>query len=69
MLTEVPESLRDIPERVYVPNVSGATVDVIDPETYEVVDSYPVGQIPHHVTPSYDMTELYVNNEGSTPSP
>lgn len=65
MRTEVPERLADIPERVYVPNVSGASVDVIDPETYTVIDSYPVGQIPHHVTPSYDMTELYVNNEGS----
>ncbi len=64
--TEVPERLRGIPERVYVPNTGDATVDVIDPETYEIIDSYPVGEIPHHVTPSYDISELYVNNEGSS---
>src|SRR5215212_7483094 len=55
-----------IPERVYVPNVADATVDVIDPETFKVVDHYAVGEIPHHVTPSWDMKKLYVNNEASS---
>jgi YVTN family beta-propeller protein len=40
-------------------------VDVIDPTTYRVVDEYAVGLIPHHVTPSWDMTRLYVDDEGS----
>ncbi|HKH37360.1 MAG TPA: YncE family protein, partial [Rubrobacter sp.] len=55
-----------IPERVYSPNVGDATVDVIDPETFEIVDHYAVGEIPHHVTPSWDMKKLYVNNEASS---
>ncbi|MDP9487181.1 MAG: hypothetical protein M3Q49_15595, partial [Actinomycetota bacterium] len=65
MSTEVREDLRGIPERVYVPNVIDGTVSVIDPKTFEIVDSYAVGELPYHVTPSWDMTELYVNNEAS----
>lgn len=64
--TQVAERFAGIPERVYVPNVADATVDVIDPETFKVVDHYSVGQIPHHVTPSWDMKRLYVNNEASS---
>jgi YVTN family beta-propeller protein len=30
------------------------------------VDHYAVGEIPHHVTPSWDMKKLYVNNEASS---
>ena len=55
----------DITPRVYVPNSGAGTVSVIDPATLEVVDRFGVGQIPHHVTPSWDLTELYVNNTGS----
>ena len=65
MTSEVREDLKDIPERVYVPNVIDGTVSVIDPKTFEIVDSYEVGELPYHVTPSWDMTELYVNNEAS----
>jgi YVTN family beta-propeller protein len=53
------------PERVYVPNSSSGTVDVIDPTTFKVVDHYGVGAIPHHVAPSWDMRHLYVDAEGS----
>src|SRR5918994_6805981 len=63
--TQVGDRFASIPERVYSPNVGDATVDVIDPETFEIVDHYAVGEIPHHVTPSWDMKKLYVNNEGS----
>jgi YVTN family beta-propeller protein len=35
---------------------------VIDPKTLQVVSRFPVGALPHHVTPSWDMTRLYVNN-------
>jgi len=63
--TKVKDSVAGIPERVYVPNSGDGTVDVIDPKTFRVVDSYAVGSIPHHVTPSYDLSELYVNNEES----
>jgi YVTN family beta-propeller protein len=66
MTTELGKAVVDLPERVYVPNVGDGTVDVIDPHTYKVVDHYAVGEVPHHVTPSWDMNKLYVNNEGSS---
>lgn len=64
-----------VPERVYVPNsgVPGAkadrwirspnvnTVSVIDPKTFRVVDQYPVGGLPQHVTPSWDLSTLWVD--------
>ena len=56
-----------IPLRVYVPNSDAASVSVIDPTTMKVVDRFNVGTRPHHVTPSWDLTKLYVNNtEGNT---
>ena len=60
-------AVRDIPTRVYVPNSDAHTVSVIDPATLEVVDKFSVGHVPHHVTPSWDLSKLYVNNtEGNT---
>jgi YVTN family beta-propeller protein len=64
--TQVGARFSTIPERVYVPNVADGTVDVIDPKTFEIVDHYAVGEVPHHVTPSWDMKKLYVSNEGSS---
>ena len=46
MSTEVREDLRGIPERVYVPNIIDGTVSVIDPNTFEIVDEYAVGELP-----------------------
>jgi YVTN family beta-propeller protein len=48
---------------VYVPNSQSATVDVIDPRTYKVVERFPVGLLPQHVVPSYDLKTLYVTND------
>ena len=48
---------------VYVPNSEGDSVDVIDPRTYRVVDHFAVGSLPQHVTPSYDLKTLYVDND------
>jgi len=63
-------SVQDIPPRVYVPNGHSNTVSVIDPATMQVIDSFPVGAVPQHVVPSYDMQTLYVNNnEGNTLTP
>ena len=62
----VPCPLCEIPQRVYVPNSKAGTVDVIDPNTYKVVDHFRVGQIPHHIAPAWDMNALYVDNEGSS---
>src|SRR5262245_15497980 len=53
------------PERVYVPNTHDGTVDVIDPSTFRVVDVLDVGGTPHHVTPSWNLSHLFVDNPGS----
>jgi len=61
---------RQDPARVYVPNSAGNSVDVIDPHTYKVVEHFPVGALPQHVTPSYDLKTLYVNDDvGNTLTP
>jgi YVTN family beta-propeller protein len=61
---------RQDPARVYVPNSAGDSVDVIDPHTYKVVEHFPVGALPQHVTPSHDLKTLYVNNDvGNTLTP
>ncbi len=50
---------------VYVPNSKSGSVSVIDPTTYEVVDTYPTGETPQHVVPSYDLSTLWVTNNGA----
>src|SRR5229473_1888053 len=62
----VPCPLCELPPRVYVPNSTGGTVDVIDPLTFKVIDHFGVGAIPHHIAPAWDMSALYVDNEGSS---
>ncbi|MBN9305991.1 MAG: YncE family protein [Devosia sp.] len=53
----------DLP-RVYVPNHSANTVSVIDPSTLKVVNTFKVGVRPQHVIPSWDLTTLWVANNG-----
>src|SRR5438309_8725018 len=53
-------TVKNFPSRVYVPNSDSASVDVIDPETYKVVDHCKVGRLPQHIVPSYDLKTLYV---------
>ena len=55
-----------IPPRVYIPNSNANTVDVYDPLTMKLLDHFRVGAIPHHITPSWDLSKLYVENEGSS---
>ncbi len=55
--------VRAFPSRVYVPNSESNTVSVIDPRAYKVVDEFPVGALPQHVTPSYDLKTLWVDND------
>jgi len=50
------------PERVYVPDNLAGTADVIDPATYKVIAHFRVGRSPQHITPSWDLQHLYVNN-------
>ena len=55
-------ALSDIPTRVYVPNSDAHTVSIIDPNTLQVVATFATATVPHHITPSWDLTKLYVNN-------
>ncbi|WP_235877025.1 YncE family protein [Saccharopolyspora terrae] len=53
------EPMRAARELVYVPNSEDDTVSVIDPKTFAVIDTFPAGDEPQHVVPSYDMRSLY----------
>jgi YVTN family beta-propeller protein len=55
--------VRRFPERVYVPNSESDTVSVIDPKRFKVIDEFPVGALPQHVTPSYDLKTLWVDSD------
>ena len=48
--------------RVYVPNLRGNSVSVIDPATLKVVDTFKVGRGPQHIVPSWDLRTLWVAN-------
>ena len=48
--------------RIYVPNLRGNNVSVIDPETLKVVDTFKVGRSPQHVVPAWDLRTLWVAN-------
>jgi len=62
--------VRNFPSRVYVPNTNSNTVSVIDPTTYKVMETIPVGTQPQHVVPSWDLKTLWVNNDrGNTLTP
>lgn len=50
------------PYRVYVPNSLSDTVTEINPHTYRVIRTFPVGGQPNHVTPSWDGSVLWTNN-------
>jgi YVTN family beta-propeller protein len=48
---------------VYVPNSESNTVDVISQRTFRVIDSFPVGTLPQHVVPAWNLRTLYVTND------
>jgi YVTN family beta-propeller protein len=50
---------------VYVPNSDSGSVTVIDQATRSIVQVVRTGRVPQHVTPSYDLTTLYVSNNAS----
>jgi DNA-binding beta-propeller fold protein YncE len=56
-------SARHDPPRVYVPNSGSDTVDVIDQKTFRIVDHFATGALPQHVTPSWDLRTLWVDND------
>jgi len=58
----LPQSIIDHP-LVYVPNSDSDTVDVIDPATFKVIHQYVTGANPQHVSPAWDLSELYADND------
>ncbi len=55
---------------VYVPNSMSNTVDEISQRTLKIVGHFNTGALPQHVTPSYDLKTLYVDNDvGNTLTP
>jgi DNA-binding beta-propeller fold protein YncE len=58
-------AVRHVPPRVWVPDSEDGTVHVIDPRTRRVVRSFRVGRLPQHVTPSWDLRTLWVDNDRS----
>ncbi len=52
--------VQGIPFRVYVPNSDAHSLTVIDPATGAVLSTVSVGVLPHHVTPSWDLSTLYL---------
>ncbi|MGI8505714.1 MAG: YncE family protein [Solirubrobacteraceae bacterium] len=51
------------PALVYVPNSMSNTVDEISQTTMKIVRHFATGALPQHVTPSYDLKTLYVDND------
>src|SRR4051795_8295825 len=49
--TRFSPAVKDHLQRVYVPNLRGNNVSVIDPATMKVVDTIKVGLSPQHVVP------------------
>jgi YVTN family beta-propeller protein len=56
-------AVRGDPALLYVPNSKSNTVDVISQRTFKVIKQFPVGALPQHVTPSWDLRTLYVTND------
>jgi DNA-binding beta-propeller fold protein YncE len=49
--------------RVYVPDLTEGKVIVIDPATYQVVDSFAAVPSPQHIVPSWDLQTLWVSGD------
>jgi DNA-binding beta-propeller fold protein YncE len=53
--------------RIYSPNLMTGQVDVIDPQTFAVVDHFAAGASPQHIVPSWDLQTLWVTGDESGP--
>jgi DNA-binding beta-propeller fold protein YncE len=51
--------------RVYSPNLTTGKVDVIDPETFTVIESLDAIPSPQHIVPSWDLQTLWVSGDVS----
>ena len=53
--------------RVYAPNNITGKVDVIDPQSLQVIDHFAAGASPQHIVPSWDLQTLWVTGDVSGP--
>jgi YVTN family beta-propeller protein len=60
---QLSDVVKGFPTRVYVPNLQSNDVTVIDPASYKVIGTLPVGREPQHVVPSWDLRTLWVTND------
>jgi DNA-binding beta-propeller fold protein YncE len=51
--------------RIYVPAIKSGDVTVIDPVTFQVVDSFKTGRNAQHVVPSWDLRTLWVTGSAT----
>ena len=56
-------AVRHDPYLIYVPNSGGSSVDVIDPQTMQIVHHFTTGLNPQHIVPSWDLKTLYATND------
>jgi len=56
-------AVRGDPALVYVPNGASNTVTVISQRTFKVIGQFDTGALPQHVTPSWNLKTLYVDND------
>ena len=49
--------------RVYSPNLTTGKVDVIDPETFKLIESLDAIPSPQHIVPSWDLQTLWVSGD------
>ena len=67
---QLSDVVKDMPERVYVPNHTSNTISVIDPKTFKVIETWKTPRGAQHVVPSWDLKTLWVNdNEGNFLTP
>jgi YVTN family beta-propeller protein len=55
--------VKDDPSLIYVPNTESDSVSVVDPATYRVIRTFPVGRQPQHVSPAFDLSVLWVEDD------
>src|SRR5262245_15905025 len=48
---QISEVIKGFPSYIYVPNSKSNSVSIIDPKSYKVIRSFPVGREPQHVVP------------------
>jgi DNA-binding beta-propeller fold protein YncE len=58
-------AVADALPRIYSPNLITGKVDVIDPQTFSVVDHFDAGASPQHIVPSWDLKTLWVTGDVS----